>query len=225
MQILHPFPGTVQQYEAELSDPERYRPRHCPQCAASRPLTAHGFYQRTLEDVGFEGVIRVRRYLCASCQRTVSLLPEFTAVSAIQHRSHRAVSGGAFAGRTDAEESRRDADDGLPTRPVLGAAFSPAGRSIVRIARRTDQAHASVWLCRAGDGHAGDNRLDQRSPLPVWAVARALTGLAAPSRSSRLRRHNLAGAGLRLRAPTYLLSFGPRRFDLSCPCGGNTRGR
>jgi transposase-like protein len=77
MQILHPFPGTVQQYEAELSDPERYRPRHCPQCAASRPLTAHGFYQRTLEDVGFEGVIRVRRYLCASCQRTVSLLPEF----------------------------------------------------------------------------------------------------------------------------------------------------
>lgn len=77
MQILHPFPGTIQQYEAALSDPERYRPHHCPQCEAKRPLTAHGFYCRTLQDVGFDGVIHVRRYLCASCQRTVSLLPEF----------------------------------------------------------------------------------------------------------------------------------------------------
>jgi transposase-like protein len=77
MQILHPFLGSVQQYDAELSDPERYRPRHCPQCEAKRPLTAHGFYQRTLEDVDFDGVIRVRRYLCESCRRTVSLLPEF----------------------------------------------------------------------------------------------------------------------------------------------------
>jgi transposase-like protein len=77
MQILHPFLGSVQQYDAELSDPERYRPGHCPQCEAKRPLTAHGFYCRTLEDVDFDGVIRVRRYLCESCRRTVSLLPEF----------------------------------------------------------------------------------------------------------------------------------------------------
>jgi transposase-like protein len=77
MQILHPFPGSIQQYEAEVSDPERYRPRYCPQCEAKRPLTAHGFYRRTLEDIGFDGVIRVRRYVCASCRRTVSLLPEF----------------------------------------------------------------------------------------------------------------------------------------------------
>jgi hypothetical protein len=30
-----------------------------------------------LEDVDFDGVIRVRRYLCESCRRTVSLLPAF----------------------------------------------------------------------------------------------------------------------------------------------------
>ena len=77
MQILHPFQGSVQHYEAQLSDPERYRPRYCPQCEARRPLTAHGFYRRTLENTDFDGVIRVRRYLCESCQRTVSLLPEF----------------------------------------------------------------------------------------------------------------------------------------------------
>jgi len=29
--------------------------------------------------VGFDGSIRVRRYLCRSCKRTVSLLPEFAA--------------------------------------------------------------------------------------------------------------------------------------------------
>lgn len=77
MQILHPFAGSVQQYTEELSDPDRHRPGNCPQCLARHPLTAHGFYTRTLMDVAFDGIIRVRRYLCQSCKRTVSLLPEF----------------------------------------------------------------------------------------------------------------------------------------------------
>lgn len=77
MQILHPFVGSIQQYFKEISDPDRYRPDHCPQCEASRPLTAHGFYCRTFVDVDFDGSIRVRRYLCCCCKRTVSLLPEF----------------------------------------------------------------------------------------------------------------------------------------------------
>lgn len=77
MQILHPFAGSVQQYLEEIADPDRYRPDHCPQCEAGQPLLAHGFYQRTLVDVNFEGTIRVRRYWCRACQRTVSLLPEF----------------------------------------------------------------------------------------------------------------------------------------------------
>jgi transposase-like protein len=77
MQILHPFTGSVQQYTEQLADPGRYRPTQCPQCPAKRPLTAHGFYTRTLIDAGFDGAIRVRRYLCQACRRTVSLLPEF----------------------------------------------------------------------------------------------------------------------------------------------------
>jgi hypothetical protein len=77
MQILHPFTGSVQQYTEQLADPDRHRPGHCPQCQTKRPLTAHGFYTRTLIDTAFDGVIRVRRYLCQACQRTVSLLPEF----------------------------------------------------------------------------------------------------------------------------------------------------
>jgi transposase-like protein len=77
MQILHPFAGSIQQYCEAISDPDRYRPDHCPQCEAQQPLAGHGFYQRTLVDVAFDGCIRVRRYLCRSCRRTVSLLPEF----------------------------------------------------------------------------------------------------------------------------------------------------
>jgi len=61
----------------EISDPDRYRPDHCPQCDAKQPLTGHGFYLRTLVDPAFDGVIRVRRYLCRLCKRTVSMLPEF----------------------------------------------------------------------------------------------------------------------------------------------------
>jgi hypothetical protein len=77
MQILHPFLGSLQQYAEAISDPDRYRPDHWPQCEAPQPLVGHGFYSRTLVDGGFDGVIRVRRYLCPSCQRTVSLLPQF----------------------------------------------------------------------------------------------------------------------------------------------------
>lgn len=77
MQILHPFVGSIQQYSEAISDPDCYRPDHCPQCEAKQPLTGHGFYRRTLVDPAFGGVIRVRRYLCRLCKRTVSLLPEF----------------------------------------------------------------------------------------------------------------------------------------------------
>jgi hypothetical protein len=77
MQILHPFRGSIQQYCEEIFDAHRYRPDGCPQCQARCPLIAHGFYCRTLVDVAFDGAIRVRRYLCRLCKRTVSLLPDF----------------------------------------------------------------------------------------------------------------------------------------------------
>lgn len=77
MQMLHPFIGSVPDYLEQLDDPDCYRPAHCPQCQAKEPLTAHGFYTRTIIDSAFDGPIPVRRYLCESCRRTVSLLPEF----------------------------------------------------------------------------------------------------------------------------------------------------
>jgi hypothetical protein len=77
MQSLHSFRGSIQEYLQELSDPNRHRPDRCPLCHGVDPLRAHGFYCRTLVDVNYDGIIRVRRYLCLLCKRTVSLLPEF----------------------------------------------------------------------------------------------------------------------------------------------------
>jgi Domain of unknown function (DUF6431) len=76
MQIVHPLSAPVQRYIEEVADVDRYRPDHCPQCQVKHPLTGHGFYHRTLVDIAFDGIIRVRRYLCRSCKRTTSLLPD-----------------------------------------------------------------------------------------------------------------------------------------------------
>ena len=77
MQILHPFAGSVRHYLAQLAIPDQHRPARCPQCLSQNPLKAHGFYTRTIVDDDFDGAIRVRRYLCQACRRTVSLLPGF----------------------------------------------------------------------------------------------------------------------------------------------------
>jgi len=75
--MLHPHRGSIQQYMEVIKDPDRGRPSSCPQCFIQEPLTAHGFYSRTIMDEAFDGVIRIRRYLCLACLRTVSLLPEW----------------------------------------------------------------------------------------------------------------------------------------------------
>ena len=77
MQILHPFLGSLSEYAEAISYPDRYRPDYCPQCEAPQPFVGHGFYSRTMVDGAFDGMIRVRRYLCRCCKRTVSLLPAF----------------------------------------------------------------------------------------------------------------------------------------------------
>jgi transposase-like protein len=80
MQMLYPLPGSIQQYVEGVGtsqERDRCRPSQCPQCESKQPLVCHGFYARTVEDEAEGFVIRVRRYFCAACRRTVSLLPEF----------------------------------------------------------------------------------------------------------------------------------------------------
>jgi transposase-like protein len=78
--MLYPFTGSIQQYSERVElrqEGDRCRPVKCPQCESKQPLICHGFYARTVEDRATGFVIRVRRYLCVACRRTVSLLPEF----------------------------------------------------------------------------------------------------------------------------------------------------
>ena len=75
--MLHPHRGSIQQYMEQIEDPDHGRPSSCPQCRNKEPLRAHGFYSRTIVDEAFDGWIRIRRYLCQACLRTVSLLPEW----------------------------------------------------------------------------------------------------------------------------------------------------
>jgi hypothetical protein len=80
MQMLYAFSGSIQQYIERVAssvEANRCRPCSCPQCQSKRPLVSHGFYNRTVVEEDLEYVIRVRRYLCWACRRTVSLLPDF----------------------------------------------------------------------------------------------------------------------------------------------------
>jgi hypothetical protein len=77
--MLYPFSISIEKYVMSIADGDqaaRCRPEKCPQCLKGQ-MDSHGFYRRTVSDVEWNGEIRVRRYLCQACRRTVSLLPDF----------------------------------------------------------------------------------------------------------------------------------------------------
>ena len=164
MQILHRFSGSIQQYSEEISGPHRYRPEICPQCQARCPLTAHGFYCRSLVDVGFDGAIRVRRYLCRVCQRTVSLLPSFAlpylrfGISMISlFLRARPTQGSQF---TRSGGGRSSTENAIPARPVLGTAISTASHGFVRSLGQLDGSRARDGFCNPGFADARSHWLD-----------------------------------------------------------------
>ena len=125
MQTLHRFAGSVQQYIEQLTDPDCYRPGCCPQCHTKRPLTAHGFYTRTIIDTLSLASFPVRcHYFRCACKRTAPaagvVLPYLRSIG-----GDRAVFiARLFHGQT-LQRRHRAAPDALPARPVLGfAAFA-----------------------------------------------------------------------------------------------------
>ena len=54
-------------------------PRKCPfkDCGVNLEMKKNGFYVRFLMTLMFSGMIRIRRYKCPKCKRTVSMLPSF----------------------------------------------------------------------------------------------------------------------------------------------------
>ena len=54
-------------------------PKKCPygDCGINLKMKKHGFYSRFLRTITFAGWIRIRRYKCPKCGRTLSMLPSF----------------------------------------------------------------------------------------------------------------------------------------------------
>ena len=230
MQILLPLSGSVQRYAEEIVDVDRYRPDYCPQCEARVPLTGHGFYCRTLVDVAFDGIIRVRRYLCHFCKRTTSLLPD---VALPWLRFSVSVIALFLVARLLT---------GLTLRAAARAAVQatmPYQRGQFWIRRFQKQAPAlSLALAAlvappaAADFVSRALRMARRPSLPVFATARASAGLARGSGSVRVTNHtarSFRSGGGRPHSiciaehPPARLWFGARRCSAWIPKPKNSR--
>lgn len=79
MQIIFHVTETPEEYLRREGHRSMPAPLSCPGCLADRILHRHGSYERGLSDLGNNRntLMRVARFLCAACQKTVSLLPSF----------------------------------------------------------------------------------------------------------------------------------------------------
>jgi hypothetical protein len=77
MVIVTEFGGSVQDYVDRMERIEFPRPAVCPHCQALDVLIGHGFYPRKALRPMQVYALRLKRWYCKACQRTVSLLPSF----------------------------------------------------------------------------------------------------------------------------------------------------
>ena len=79
MQMISPSLVDAVDYVAHQAHRRVKRPSECPQCKQHGALRAIGFYSRSVTESrsGKIVVIKVRRFLCEHCRKTLSLLPSF----------------------------------------------------------------------------------------------------------------------------------------------------
>jgi hypothetical protein len=75
--IVAEFGPDVQHYARQFAHLTFPRPRNCPHCEVLDRLIGHGSYSRNAVDPLQAIPIRVKRFLCAACRKTVSILPTF----------------------------------------------------------------------------------------------------------------------------------------------------
>jgi hypothetical protein len=75
--IVAEFGPDVQHYVRQFAHLTIPRPRNCPHCEAFDRLVGHGSYLRHAVDHLQAIPIRVKRFLCAACRKTISVLPTF----------------------------------------------------------------------------------------------------------------------------------------------------
>lgn len=77
MVIVTEFNCSVSTYLTQFEQLVFPRPTTCPHCQANHSFIGHGFYPRKPLDAQQAYRIRIKRWCCTVCQRTVSLLPSF----------------------------------------------------------------------------------------------------------------------------------------------------
>ena len=75
--IVAEFGPNVQHYARQFAYLTIPRPRYCPHCEALDRLVGHGSYPRNAVDPLQAIPIRVKRFFCAACRKTISVLPTF----------------------------------------------------------------------------------------------------------------------------------------------------
>ena len=75
--IVAEFGPDVQDYARQFAQLTFPRPKRCPFCQAPDRFIGHGSYPRNAVDERQAVPIRVKRFLCAACRKTVSVLPTF----------------------------------------------------------------------------------------------------------------------------------------------------
>jgi hypothetical protein len=92
------------------------RPKRCPHCGGEACLIGHGYYERKPKGLEGGGWVRIQRWLCRLCHRTLSVLPDF--LLAFRHylvRVIQAVIEARFGGgRTWARLEGECAREGIP---------------------------------------------------------------------------------------------------------------
>jgi len=77
MVIVTEFGCLVHEYVERCASLVFPRPSECPQCRVVGTLIGHGFYERKALSQTQAHVLRIKRWYCKACQRTISLLPSF----------------------------------------------------------------------------------------------------------------------------------------------------
>jgi hypothetical protein len=75
--LVADFRCSVQDYVAHLARLVFPRPDACPCCGHSGSLVGHGFYVRHALEQSQVFHVRIKRWRCKACRRTISVLPSF----------------------------------------------------------------------------------------------------------------------------------------------------
>lgn len=75
--IVTEFGCNVQSYLEDFEHLQFVRPKTCLYCQAVDLFIGHGYYVRKALDQWKTYLIRIKRWLCKGCSRTISLLPSF----------------------------------------------------------------------------------------------------------------------------------------------------